>query len=257
MRRRNDLLERQDATECVGNVRHGNHAHPIIHQFQEVPHVYLPALVDRADYEFRSRLFADELPRHDVGVVLEMRDENLLAVFQAWPAPALCNEIDGGRRAAGKYHFRSRSRVDKGHQRITRAFVGLRCTMAQGMNAAVHVRMVVTLVLRHFIDDALRLLRRCRAVQISYRYTVDILGEGREVVARVLDAFAARRNLADLAAGCSNHSASPTSTCRRRSTRPSMWERAVCTGDFAMIPAANARVSTCAASSRLRPRERR
>src|SRR5690606_8664777 len=126
---------------------------------REVVDVYLAALVDRADHEFRAGLFAYELPRHDVRMVFEVRDENLVAWSETRAAPALRDEVDGGGRPTGEDDFRSRGRVDEGDQRIARTFVGFRRAMAERMHAAVYVRVVGALVLCHFLDDALGLLR--------------------------------------------------------------------------------------------------
>jgi hypothetical protein len=49
--------------------------------------------------------------------------------------------------------------------------------------------MVVTLVGSHGLDDRLRLLSRCRAVEVGKPVAVYPLAQGREVQAAVLDPF--------------------------------------------------------------------
>ena len=59
-----------------------------------------PRVVDRRDAEARALLGAELLPRDDVGVVLEPRDDDLVAGADVAAAPALRDEVDSLGRAA-------------------------------------------------------------------------------------------------------------------------------------------------------------
>ena len=52
------------------------------------------ASVDRHDAQRRAGLLAQQLPRHDVRVVLHLRDEDLVAGLQIRAAAALRDEVD-------------------------------------------------------------------------------------------------------------------------------------------------------------------
>ena len=58
------------------------------------------AIVDRRDAQPRARLGAQLLPRHDVRVVLEVGEDDLVARADVAPAPALRDEVDALGRAA-------------------------------------------------------------------------------------------------------------------------------------------------------------
>ena len=53
-----------------------------------------PRVVDRRDAQLRALLGAELLPGHDVGVVLEVRDDDLVALADVAPAPGLRDEVD-------------------------------------------------------------------------------------------------------------------------------------------------------------------
>ena len=55
---------------------------------------HLAAIVDRRDAQPRALLRAQLLPRHDVGVVLEPGDDDLVALLDVAAAPALGDEVD-------------------------------------------------------------------------------------------------------------------------------------------------------------------
>ena len=61
---------------------------------------HVAAIVDRRDAQLGALLGAQHLPRHDVGVVLEVGDDHLVAVADVAPAPGLRDEVDRLGRAA-------------------------------------------------------------------------------------------------------------------------------------------------------------
>ena len=70
-----------------------DHAHVLIEQTIEVVHEQLPAFIDLHNDEFSTSLLAQELPRHDVRVVLEMRNQDFVAVANR--LRGLANEVNG------------------------------------------------------------------------------------------------------------------------------------------------------------------
>ena len=69
-------------------------------------------------------------------------------------------------------------------------FVCLCCTGAKRMNAAVHVRIVVVVIMLERVDHYPRLLTGRGAVQIDERFSVYFLIEDREVLADAIDIVA-------------------------------------------------------------------
>ena len=70
----------------------------------------LAAPVDRRDLERAARLLAHELPRHDVRVMLERGDQDLVARAEARARVGLRNEVDRLRRAANEDDLARRAR---------------------------------------------------------------------------------------------------------------------------------------------------
>ena len=83
--RGDEVRDRQHRAEGVGDVGEGDHARARAEQAEIGLEVDDAAPVDRHDAERGARLRGDELPGHDVRVMLEARDDDLVA----------------GRRAAG------------------------------------------------------------------------------------------------------------------------------------------------------------
>ena len=80
--------------------------------------MHLAARIHRRDHELRAGLLAQHLPGHDVGVVLEIGDEHLIARLAASErAIALRDQIDGLGRAAHEDDLVARARIDEAHQR--------------------------------------------------------------------------------------------------------------------------------------------
>ena len=68
------------------------------------------AVVDRGDAQLRARLRAELLPGHDVGVVLEPGDDDLVARPDIAPAPALRDEVDRPRSRRARTRSRASTR---------------------------------------------------------------------------------------------------------------------------------------------------
>ena len=137
--------------------------------------------VHRRHHQRGAGLLAHHLPGHDVGVVLQMRDQNFIARPQDRPGKALRHQVDRLGGAAHENDFVARARVDEALQAITRTLVHRRGFLAQGVNAAMNVGVVMPLVIVHRVDHALRALGGGAIVQISQRLAMDQAGQDREL----------------------------------------------------------------------------
>ncbi len=210
----------------------------------------------RNDPQPRPRLLAEQLPGHDVRVVLEVRDHDLVARAQAWPAPALRHEVDRFGRAAHEHDLAGRTGVDEALHAAARALEEIGRLLAQGMHATMDVRVRGLVVARHRVDDRLRPLARRGVVEVGERPAVDHAGQHREIAAHACD-VERRGGLGHGRAGHGVHAASARSRSRRRLN-------SACTasakGSRSMRDStapANARVSALRAAGSSRPRERR
>ena len=138
-------------------------------------------LRDRDDLERGARLLAQQLPRHDVRVMLERGDQDLIAGRKLRTRKALRNEIDAFGRAANEYDFLRVARIDEAPDVFACAFVGVGRALTQRMHAAMHVGVIALVVAGDRVDDRARTLARRGIVEIDERLAVDLLRKDRKV----------------------------------------------------------------------------
>jgi len=71
-----------DWRHCPQRIRHLSRRHQLCfrpEQILELRHQQIAGVVDRCDFQDRTRLLGKQLPRDDIGVVLQMSDNNLIA----------------------------------------------------------------------------------------------------------------------------------------------------------------------------------
>ena len=166
MRQRANFLHGIDRAERVGDMNGADDFRARRNLFRERLHVQRAVVENRRDDEPRSRARGDELPRHDVGVVLHVRDQNFVALAQIRAAPARGDEVDRLRRAAREHAFPRLARADERRGAFPRVFERGRRRLAQMIKPAVNVRVFLGIKPGNGIDDALRFLRRGGAVEI-------------------------------------------------------------------------------------------
>ena len=222
---------------------------PLAEQLLERRDVERAVVANRRHDEPRARPLAEQLPRHDVRMVLEPRDQHLVARVEAL-AEARRDQIDRLRRAAREHDFRGRRGVDEASDLCARALVGRRGALAQLVHAAMHVRVVQALLQRHRVVNRRRRLARRRVVEIGQRFAVDELLQRRKVSAK-------RREIAASAGGRSVLPSAtviaPSSVSSRAVTRSSAWLRRLSSAICSTTVAANAVVSTRRAVGRVEP----
>ena len=97
-----DLLHRVDGAQGVRHVRDGHELGPLADQRLELVEHQLAAIVDRRDAQPRPALLAQQLPRHDVRVVLHRRDEHFVSGADVRPPEGMRDEVDALGRVAGE-----------------------------------------------------------------------------------------------------------------------------------------------------------
>ena len=175
------VRDRRDRAERVRHLAHRGDARPRREQLLVFFEDDLPGVVHRRHLQHGALLGGELLPGHDVGVVLEMRDDDLVAFLDVAPAPRLGDEVDALRRAAHKDDAVRRRRIDEGAHLGARRLVGVGGTRGQRVGAAVDVGVFVFVEVDEAIDHALRLLRRRAVVEPHQRAPVDVLLQDREV----------------------------------------------------------------------------
>src|SRR6185295_15313056 len=131
----------------------------------------------------RARLLAGDLPRHDVRVVLELGRDDLVAGAEPRPAPRAGDEIDRFGRPAHEDDLARRLRVDEPLDRRPRGVVLGGRALAERVDPALHVGVLVLVEPRQPIEDDPRLLRGRGVVEIDERLPVKPLVQQRKIAA--------------------------------------------------------------------------
>ena len=178
------LRNRIHGAERVAYVAEGHQLGAGAELGMEILQVDLPGRRHPAGGQRRAAALAEQLPRHDVGVMLHFRDEH----FVAGPEPA--GQAGGGQvdplgGASGEDELPGLARADQGGNLRASLLHRRGGLIGQQVGGAMDVGVVVLVVAANRIDDRLRLLRGGGAVEVGERLAVDPACEYREVAADV------------------------------------------------------------------------
>ena len=116
--------------------------------------------------------------------MFQLGEENDIAGFKMFRTPRGGDEIDSFRRPARKNNFVGGFGVDEFSGTGARGFEGVRGAVAQLMDAAMNIGVVVFVIMHERINDAAGLLRRGGVVEINQRLAVDLLMENGKISAQ-------------------------------------------------------------------------
>ena len=88
------VLHRHQGAEHVGHVRDGDHLGARRQKLLELVDEEIALLVHRRPFDHRALALAQEMPRHDVGMVLHDREHDLVARLDALARERIGDEID-------------------------------------------------------------------------------------------------------------------------------------------------------------------
>lgn len=162
MRDRDHLLHGCHRPERVRDLRQRNNPCFRRQQLGIFLQNHLAAVIDRGHPQDRAGVGAEHLPGHDVGVMVEPGDYNLIALPDIAAAPGLRDKIDGLGRAARENDVIWRTRTKEAADFFARRLVSVGRARGERMGATVDVRVLVLIIKREPVDHCLRLLRgRC------------------------------------------------------------------------------------------------
>ncbi len=138
-------------------------------------------VVDGRDAQFRTFFLAQHLPRHDIRMVLQPRNDYLVAGLDESAAIAVHHQIDALGGAAREDDFVLVFGVDEA-LRLVPCFFELRGgVLAQGMHRTMNIGVLLGLIPHQPVDHGLRHLAACGIVQIHQRLAVDMARKNREI----------------------------------------------------------------------------
>ena len=165
----------------------------LVDQLVDVGEVEPTVVGDAEPAQRRAGALAQDLPRHDVGVVLHLGDDDLVAGLQRASSPRQ-DVRDQVQRLGGVLGEDDRVGVgcadERGHLEAG-ALVGSGRLLTQRVRRAVDVGVVLLVELGEGVEHLARLLRGVRTVEIDQRLVVvNAPLEDREVLAQQFDVVA-------------------------------------------------------------------
>ncbi|KAG1252062.1 hypothetical protein G6F68_011964 [Rhizopus microsporus] len=130
----------------------------------------------------RAGTLGDQLPRHDVGVVLHARHQDHVTGLQPRQRPRVGHQVDGEGGAAAQHQIAG-AHVEEARQLVARTCVGVGGFAAQYMHRAADIGVVAAVELVHRADHLHRLLAGVGIVEIDQRLAMHFAHQQREVEA--------------------------------------------------------------------------
>jgi hypothetical protein len=182
-RRVGGVGQQPDVVERPEDVRHGRDRQQLrtVEQPVEVGEVELEVVGDGDPAELDAALFDEDVPRHDIGVMLHLGDDHRIAGAEVLAGPGVRDEVHRLGDVLREDDLARSTCVEQlGHLGASSLVGGCRL-LRDRVDAAVHVRVVVAVVVLHGVEHGTRLLRRRRRVEVHERLAVDLAFEDREV----------------------------------------------------------------------------
>ena len=140
----------------------------------------IAVVIDGRPFDDGAAALAVEMPGHDVGVVLEDGEHDLVALVDHQAAKALGHEIDGLGGVAGEDQLILGRRIEKTAHAFAGILEALGCRVGKEMQAAMDVGIFLGVALHDGIKHGLGLLRRGGVVEIDQGLAIDLAGRGWE-----------------------------------------------------------------------------
>ena len=169
----NHILDRIHRTEHIRHV--ANCHHPGILREHLLVHILtqLPFLVNRHDTQTDALVLLQQLPRHNVGMMLHHRKNNLVSVTKT-VAIRRRNKVDCLGSATGKDNLFSGCGIDVSTYFFTCTFLHFSSLLRQFMHPTVHIGLHRGVHLHDFINHTTRCLRSGSRIEINQRLTENL-----------------------------------------------------------------------------------
>ena len=183
VRLRHHLLHGGDGAQGVGLVGEGHQPGPRSQQHLPRVHVQAPFNVEGHELEVGVPLLRQQLPGDQVGVVLQLGQHDRVRAADVAAAPGVGHQVDGLGGVADEDDLAPIGGVDEAGDLVPRALVGRRGLLAEGVDAAMHVGAVATVVAVHGLGHLAWLERGGGTVEVGQPPSMELALEEREVAA--------------------------------------------------------------------------
>ena len=181
-----DTLHIVDGAEGVIHMAHADEPRTRRDDALELRENQVAILVGGDGAQCGTLLLSHALPGHDVGVMVELANDDVIARRQELSAVGLRHEVDALGGTTHEDDLLAGGGVDEPLHLFTGLFVSIRCTGSKSMRTAVDVRIIITVIVRDLVDDQVRLLRRGTIVEPHKVVAVHLLVEHGEVALNLL-----------------------------------------------------------------------
>jgi len=167
----------------VGNMDNRGELSPRPHHANVGINIQVAIVEDRGHFQHGSLPLPEKLPRNDIGVVLHMGDENLVAGLDLRFHKRVGDKVDGFGGSPSKNDFRFVAGVQVAGELGAGIFVGLSGFGTQQVDPTMDVGVFVGIVLSDGVDHRLRFLGGGGVVEIDERFSIHLAFENGKIVA--------------------------------------------------------------------------
>ena len=162
-------------------MRHRDDAGPVAQLGLEAVHRKGAVFLQHEGADAGAGLLGHHLPGNDVGVVLGDADQDLVAGLKPRLGPAAGNQVERHGGAGGQNDLVARLGANEAGNLATHRLIQVGRRLGQEMQPAMHIGVCVLIGRHQRVENLLRLLRRCRAVEINKRLAVHLAGQDRKI----------------------------------------------------------------------------
>src|SRR5690606_24821466 len=174
----------------IGNMRKSRKTRARVQERAECFEIDFTAFGHWRNTQYRTGLFAQQLPWHDIGMMLQPGQQDLVASLKVGAPPGSRNKVDGFGCAAREYDFAGMLCVKQAAYGLTRNFVEIGGMLRQPMYAAMDIGIRALVENALGLDDAGRLLRCSAIIEVVQRLAVYWVRQQRKVRCHIQQAFA-------------------------------------------------------------------
>ena len=212
------LDEGRDVVDSAQHVRHRGEREQLgaVEELVEVGHVEAVVVSERDPAHVDAALGREDVPGHDVRVMLHLGEQHGVALLEVRPPPRVREEVDRLGDVLREHDLVRGRGADEASDLCARRLVHRSRFLRDGVHAPVDVRVVGAVVVVHRVEHRGGLLRRRRGVEVDESLAVDLTFEDREVGA---DARR-RRGPSQLTCAAVLNESNPSVSMRRASSGP-------------------------------------
>ena len=169
-------------TESIRCLRNGNHTSSLIKQLIQLLHHQATAIVKGQHTNLCTLTFGHQLPRHNIGVVFHLADDDIITLAQESLAPRIGDGIYRSGSSRREDYLLAIGSTYKHTHALARLLVELGCLLRKTMYATVDIGILLTMQTIHRLDNSLGLLRRSSTIEVDERLAIHLATENREIV---------------------------------------------------------------------------